>query len=1057
MAAPQVFVGRERELAELTRLLDDVLGGATRLALVSGEPGIGKTTLADALGADARERGGRVVWGRAVETGGAPAFWPWVQILRSVLDAGADVASAVRRLVPELREDDRLDDTDASATDAARFELFDGVAQQLVRSARSAPLVVVLDDVHAADVPSIQLLHFCAREIRDARLLLVATYRDAEVRADAELAELIGRISREGRSISLHGLSANDVTGVLRDELGVDAERLGAAVHELTDGNPLFVKEIGRLLADGSIELDRIGAFLPEGVRETIRQRVRPLPGAVRDIVDAAAVAGSSFWPATLAAAVGRDDADVLAALDEAEVLGLVRRDTAAGGQYRFGHALIRDALYEDLSSTTRAAMHGRLADAIERGHAGHIDAHLAQLAHHYFEASAAGSIDKAIGYSRRAGRQALRLYAYEEAVNHLERALLFASDGPERCELLLDLSEAFWKSGDQERARSAFADAAAIARSSGDAMLLARAALGFGGGGYTGRVDPLLHDLLVEALAVTRDASATRARLLSRLALELYYEDRDRNLALTQEAVAIARSLDDPPTLIAALNARRNAVWGPDDLEGRLAMATEVAHLGDHYSLREQALDGHIWRMYGLAEAGDIDGMDRELALLDRLTTELRQPQASWEIDVFKAGRAMMAGRLAEAERWMGEAAERGRASHVADAGLAHAVQLFCLRELQGRLHEIEGALDGFAVAYPHITALRAAAIFALAELGRSRDAQEQLDGFRAQGFPLRRDRHWLIGAALLAEASARLEDEVSARMVYEMLLPYADHIVVTPAVLSFGAVSHHLAMAADALDRPDDAVRHLEHALDRHVATRNRPWQARSTYELGRICAEQGDDGRAKVLLRAALETSGELGMTGLLARTREAYARVAAATLAEPEYTEGPHGETAILFTDLVASTQMIERIGDIRAHEVMSDHHRIVRKRLIEFGGEETRFHGDGFMAIFEDPRSAVACAVAIQTRIAAYTREHPDTALRVRTGIHFGVPLIEDGELHGRSVVVASRIADVAAGGEILVSARVRDLETDDVLYGPARDVDLKGFEGTYTLYPVLWG
>jgi class 3 adenylate cyclase len=330
-------------------------------------------------------------------------------------------------------------------------------------------------------------------------------------------------------------------------------------------------------------------------------------------------------------------------------------------------------------------------------------------------------------------------------------------------------------------------------------------------------------------------------------------------------------------------------------------------------------------------------------------------------------------------------------------------------------------------------------------------------LDAFRAEGFPLRRDRHWLIGTALLAQASARLQDEASARPVYEMLAPYADHIVVTPAVLSFGAISHHLGILADALGRRADAVRHLEHALERHVATRNRPWQARTTYELGRVHTANGDDGRAKVLLRAALETSGELGMTGLLARAREAYARVSDATLAGPEYTEGPHGETAILFTDLVRSTHMLERIGDIRAHEVLTDHHRIVRKRLIEFGGEETRFQGDGFMAVFSDPRSAVSCAVAIQTSIAAYTREHPETVLHVRTGIHFGVPLIEDGELHGRSVVVASRIADAAAGGEILVSARVRDLVTDDVLYGPPRETELKGFEGPHTLYPVLWG
>lgn len=166
----------------------------------------------------------------------------------------------------------------------------------------------------------------------------------------------------------------------------------------------------------------------------------------------------------------------------------------------------------------------------------------------------------------------------------------------------------------------------------------------------------------------------------------------------------------------------------------------------------------------------------------------------------------------------------------------------------------------------------------------------------------------------------------------------------------------------------------------------------------------------------------------------------------------------GTVAIMFTDLVSSTELLERVGDDRAHDVLREHHRLVRAQIAEHGGEETRFQGDGFMVVFPDARAAVGCAVAIQCDVAAYSREHPDTPLDMRAGIHVGVPRIEDGELHGRSVVLAARIAAQATGGEILVSSRVRELVGDvPVVYGPARTASLKGLEGTFTLHPVLWG
>jgi class 3 adenylate cyclase len=255
------------------------------------------------------------------------------------------------------------------------------------------------------------------------------------------------------------------------------------------------------------------------------------------------------------------------------------------------------------------------------------------------------------------------------------------------------------------------------------------------------------------------------------------------------------------------------------------------------------------------------------------------------------------------------------------------------------------------------------------------------------------------------------------------------------------------------------DAARKHFEDALDRHIATRNRPWAARTCVSLAKLLMDSaGPDeiSRARSLLRTALETAGELGMSGVLQEARDAYVRLEPAV--RPELRNAPADYTTILFTDLVSSTELMERIGDDRAHEVMRAHHRMLRKQIASYGGEEMRFQGDGFMVTFRSSRIAVACAVAIQTEVAAYSRTHSEASLHVRAGIHAGMPIVEDGELHGRSVVLAARIADAAGPGEVLVSSRVRELIGDrEVLFAPARSITLKGFDGAHTVHPVVWG
>jgi DNA-binding SARP family transcriptional activator len=895
--ATRGFVGREPELAELSAGLDDAFAGRGRLVLLQGEPGIGKSRLADELSSRAAARGAKVLVGRCWEAGGAPAYWPWTQSLRAYVRQAAPAAvrrqlgrgaAEVVQIVPELRElFAELPEPGPPESEAARFRLFESTSTFMRAVAVDRPLAFVLDDLHSADEPSLLLLRYVASVLGDSRILIVGTFRDVDPTVQDPLESTLAELGREPatRRIQLSGLSEQEV-GLLAEVMAQTepTRQFVAELHAETEGNPLFVSEIVRLLAsEGRLEHDgSAGIPIPETVREAIGRRLRRLSGECRRVLSLGSVFGREIELIALERVADYRGIDMLLrVLDEAIAARIVEDVPGSFGRLRFGHALTRDTLYEEIPSTHRARLHRRVAEALETLYAGNLDPHLAELAHHFALAVPAAPAEKAVEYARLAGDRALAQLAYEEAARLYEMALAVADrssrrDERVRCELLLSLGEAEG-AGNRPAAKKAFLQAADIARRLGLPHELARAAVGYGGRIMYARAgsDDRLVPLLEEALAALADEDLQlRVRLLARLSGALRDEpSRERRARLSMEAVELARHAQDPTALAYALDGRAAAIMAEDALDECLALGTELRDLGERIGDAERVVQGHWHRLIVQVMTGDASAAAAELEALSRLVHALGHPVLQWQVSAARAMFALAAGQLAAAEEWVKTAFEFGERAQPEMAIAVYGLQQLTLGDFRGDLEEIVPMVGSLVDEYPARPVFRCAEAYLDAVLGRSELAERALAELtRDRCSALPRDMEWLYGMSLLAETCALVEDDGAASVVYELLEPWAEFNAADHPEGIRGSVSRYLGLLATTLKRWDHAERHFDDALASNQRMGLRPWLAHTQADYARALFARGDAadaGRARELLDTAVATYREVGMETYAAR--------------------------------------------------------------------------------------------------------------------------------------------------------------------------------------------
>jgi DNA-binding SARP family transcriptional activator len=889
------FVGRDRELAELVAGLAGALAGRGRLVLVSGEPGIGKSRLADALMEEARSRGAEILVGRSWEAGGAPAFWPWIQALRVHLrDTNPDAlriqlgpgAPLLAQLLPEVRElFPELGEPPPLTEAGARFRLFEAVRWFLRSAAEDRPLVVVLDDLHAADEPSLLLLQFVARGLEDSSLLIVGAYRDVDPTPRDPLTSALAELVREPHTsqLALGGLSAADVAEYVALSTGTPpGPGVADAIHAETEGNALFVSETVQLLAaEGGVEGAGAQLSIPPGVRAVIGRRVARLSERCGAMLVTASVMGREFGLEALAELSELSPTELMDALNEAMAERVLDDVPGAPGRVRFSHVLIRDTLYDGLTAARRMQLHREAGDALERTYASDPAPHLAELARHFVAAAPLGVRDMAVRYARLAGERAAAQLAFEEAARHFEIALTLVDDQSERCDLLIALGDAQGRAGDTPASKAAFRQAADLAERTGLAEQLARAAIGYGGRFAWARsmADPAMVPLLERALtAIGEDDSGLRVRVLARLATAARDEPlRERRIALGDEALRIARRSGDPATLAAAVEGSWIATEGPEEhLRGDgIAVGDELISLGQQIGDKEKVFAGHDHRLHAVWALTDRAAVDVHVEALGELADALRQPPQYWDVGTTRAMVALMEGRFGDAEQLIADTFTMGQRSERWSAAVSHRLALFTLRRAQGRLDEIEELIRRSVHEFPSLPRFPSALAHLYGELGRERDARATLDALLARDLAHEhRDAEWLFTMSMLSAPCALLEDRDAAERLYSLLLPFERLYAHAPVESVFGAVASSLGVLATTMGSYDAAERHFAVAIDTEEAMRAPPWRAHAQHDLATMLLARrgaGDAERARELLDEARATYSRLGMDAWAARAR------------------------------------------------------------------------------------------------------------------------------------------------------------------------------------------
>jgi DNA-binding CsgD family transcriptional regulator len=873
------FVGRHHELGVLTEHLDEALAGHGSLVLVAGEPGIGKTALADRIASDARQRGALALWGRCVAAETSPPFGPWIDVIRGWLggtpgphvhETVADAAPVIARLVPELGRD-RDDDLGPPDDGESQFRLIEEVAHTLTRAAAAQPIVIVVDDLQWSDLSSLAVLEAVGLASLGAPLLVLGTYRDTEspihvTDAVAQLARL-----RRVRRITLPGLAEHEVMECLMNLRGTPVSEADARdISRRTRGNPFFVTELGRLGERG----DRS----PEGVRAFLHSRRSLLPGATREILDVAAVFGRTFQVDWLADASQRSVVSVLDALDPAVQLHLIAEEGI--GRHRFVHDLVREALLDSIPSGARAELHGRVGESIERLAGWTSHEHLDEIAVHYSEAAPLGQVERAVEFRVRAAERARAMLAHYEAADHLLHACALARLDPaidpgRRCDLLLGLGEAWIRAGSYERASEAFAQATDVARSVGDARRMAAAAMGqVGPARLETRAD--IMPLLDEALAVAPgDDPVLKARLTSRRAVSTPVDDTTERIYWADRAWAEATAAGDSLALTLACRARSWNALAPGHLDEAVDLAAQglaaARRTGDLTEVQESIFT----QLLVTTIRGDFDEFDRlEHELAAQAARECLPRQLELGVGV-RARKLLLSGEFDAAERTILEGEELHNRFGSSQRALAGSTpQAIWLRWWQHRVDRLDELTEEVAAKRDERAALLARTtpfarqftahddlIIGLAALttGDLDRARSCLRDGMALPIVTRRSVFSTARLALATELALAVDDRHRISALRDALTEWSGLQANYSAIIYLGPCDFYLGRLHAAHAELDSAVELLERALAFADAVGARPQAMATRAELATAHRRRHDPGdleRAGALLTEATE---------------------------------------------------------------------------------------------------------------------------------------------------------------------------------------------------------
>ena len=906
------FVGRKTELARIERLLAQGAAGQGCLASIVGEAGIGKTRLLTETAVLAEARGYRVVWSQVIEDSVAPPFLPWRLALREfalnddpamlAADLGSG-AGDVADIVPELR--DRLHippSAQGTEAGAARFQLYDSVSRFLLACARRQPIVLLIDNAHLADRSSLQLLQYYCRQIARSPTLVLLSYRPGEVTAEHPLRESLTQCSRAARfeEIELGGLDRAETADLMRAIAGSHVP--GAvvdAVCERGDGNPLFVSQVtaslARRLGTVSGAVTDVAIEVPANLSEAINVRLSGLDTETREVLQTAAILGRDFDSGLLATLAGRRPYALLAKLGEAVNAGVL---TPLGPhRFRFVHALFREVLYGAQPLAQRVELHRAAAQRIEERHGTEIDAWLPQLAYHWFEASRAGYLPRAVECCRLAARQALASRAYVEARVQLEHALAVAemaelTDPLLRFELLMALGDAQFRSGQSDHAARTYLRAAVLAERQQWWERLGTAVLALQH--VQGQLDIIhiasipLHQLALDKLPA--DAGASRARLLASLASACRRaEDRQRGLDAFDESVRLARALGDPDVLLECLSQALLVLQPPEHAPRQLALQREALQLAERSCQPEAVLAANSANLFSLSKLGAYDELETELQRLHARAEAARHPHYAQVAAGFEAQIAILRGRWADAVRWAKTSLHQAGLDGSVGVEGRYGFQMFAIQRALGNLESIAPMFAHIAESSEGTRLWLPGAILMHCELGQL-DAARRLLERLGDADNLPRDDLYTVSLVYLADACVILNDTARADRLLHALQPYRALNLSVLGTVALGSGAGYMAALAALLKRGKDARALFEEALAFNARMRAPPLVARTQVDYAAFLARSdkpADLERASRLSRDALVIAERFGMRKLAERARQLLAsETPAETLTERE---------------------------------------------------------------------------------------------------------------------------------------------------------------------------